>query len=966
MHIPVLHEVDIFIAGAGSGAVAAALAARRAGRRVAVASDLTYFGEECAGALRVQPSRSSEHALFRKLFPSEPAAPRTPLQLKHVLETELLDAGIPFLYGVRPVALLKSESGEAMGVVLAARTSLYAIVCGALVDATRQGLLARLAGVPRTPRGAATSALEWNVLATEAPKPECPEHYTCEEIGALFGRIPTPRGEVETQAFRLRFSPVPDGRSIPARAAIEHQIKSRLFDPHVIYAADLALIPALDRAQGRQIRPWMRLDEEDFRVRPGFFLLNGWLPLDEEGLAALEESAAQIELGHRVGLLAAESVRGEHTVGRFTLDSGGNEARGPFLFAPSFVRPAEDLRRIEVVFESAPVIGDCDVVVAGGGTGGAPAGIGAARAGARAVVLEALHGLGGVGTLGFIANYHFGNRVGFTREIDEGVAKGQAFTTDRMGSAWSPELKNAWYQRALLEAGGTAWFGSYAFGVYRQNDRVTGLLVSTPFGSGLLRAGAVVDASGNADIAAAAGAPVRWVTSRHVAVQGAGLSPRTLGQRYSNTDHTFADDSDPVGVTAAFAAARAKFPDQFDAATIVNSRERRQILGEIELSPLDFLARRTFPDTVTIAYSNFDTHGFTVHPVFLCVPPDKEGLYAHVPFRCLLPRGVEGLIVIGLGMSAHRDALPVVRMQADIQNHGYAAGLAAAWASCKSVRLRDVDIRALQRRLVEAGILPPEVLEQGDSFPLPPETVRASAQQGPTTLYHAAVIFAHPEISAPVLMETLQKDEDPQRRERAALALGLMGRPEVTEPLAQIVRSRGWDEGWNFRGMGQFGFSTSRMDALLIALGRAAAAANDGAARTATLAAIREKIEALDENAAFSHVRAVAVAASILGDARLAEPLTRLLQRPGMSGHAQTDMAQTVRTISPERNETHSRNHALRELYLGRAIYLCGDPEGIGRRVLETYARDLRGPFARHAAAVLAERDLDALRRESI
>jgi LacI family transcriptional regulator len=37
---------------------------------------------------------------------------------------------------------------------------------------------------------------------------------------------------------------------------------------------------------------------------------------------------------------------------------------------------------------------------------------------------------------------------------------------------------------------------------------------------------------------------------------------------------------------------------------------------------------------------------------------------------------VDGLLVAGLGVSAHRDAMPVLRMQPDVQNVGYAAGLA--------------------------------------------------------------------------------------------------------------------------------------------------------------------------------------------------------------------------------------------------------------------------------------------------
>jgi len=58
---------------------------------------------------------------------------------------------------------------------------------------------------------------------------------------------------------------------------------------------------------------------------------------------------------------------------------------------------------------------------------------------------------------------------------------------------------------------------------------------------------------------------------------------------------------------------------------------------------------------------------------------------------------------------------------------------------------------------------------------------------------------------------------------------------------------------------------------------------------------------------------------------------------------------------------TASRNRSLRELYLARGLFLSGDPHGRGREILTTYARDLRGHFARHARAVLCGNATDVL-----
>ncbi len=50
-----------------------------------------------------------------------------------------------------------------------------------------------------------------------------------------------------------------------------------------------------------------------------------------------------------------------------------------------------------------------------------------------------------------------------------------------------------------------------------------------------------------------------------------------------------------------------------------------------------------------------------------------------------------------------------------------------------------------------------------------------------------------------------------------------------------------------------------------------------------------------------------------------------------------------------------SRTLSLRELILARALFRCGDHEGLGERILRTYTQDLRGHYARHAHAVLNE-----------
>ena len=95
-----------------------------------------------------------------------------------------------------------------------------------------------------------------------------------------------------------------------------------------------------------------------------------------------------------------------------------------------------------------------------------------------------------------------------------------------------------------------------------------------------------------------------------------------------------------------------------------------------------------------------------------------------------------------------------------------------------------------------------------------------------------------------------------------------------------------------------------------------------------------------------------------IGDASAVEALAEVLGREGVRGSVIADVEGAVERAGVHRSWTTTtpRAQAMRELFLARALYRCGDnKEGLGRRVLQEYTRDLRGHFARHARAVLEE-----------
>jgi len=95
-----------------------------------------------------------------------------------------------------------------------------------------------------------------------------------------------------------------------------------------------------------------------------------------------------------------------------------------------------------------------------------------------------------------------------------------------------------WYRRELRKAGADIWFGALACGAVVEGNRVRGVVVATQNGRGIVLAHTVIDATGNADIAAAAGAACMSTDQEHVAVQGTGMPPCKPGDHYNNTDYT--------------------------------------------------------------------------------------------------------------------------------------------------------------------------------------------------------------------------------------------------------------------------------------------------------------------------------------------------------------------------------------------------------------------------------------------
>lgn len=999
--IPVVYEVDILVVGGTSGGVAAAAQAAKSGASALLITNRTYLGDDICASYRfwLEPNELPVDPLAKSIYKnpitnknsvdnaiktaSEKRYVPTPMHVKQTLDKCLIGSGTKFIFGCFPTDVLYDKIGNICGIVMANRSGRQAILAKVIIDATPRALVARMAGVEfenfpagvqrftRVVVGGVAHSIDGVVSVAKVPAPTWNP-----KIEPIFRANGQPYDIVKLKNWDDMFLEytldidMPDD-SIVSFARAEQKARDLTFHPDQIDASEYIFqIPPDPMKVNKSLTTWNDVKSLDLNAfcpsdKNNIFILGGCAGISREIAKKLLRPVNFIEIGTAIGKAAVNQInllKKHKTTGidnnhiKFKTVKAKPDFCGDVKELLVGLRATqENVSKITSPLCSIPVIGEYDVVVVGGGTGGAPAAVSAAQAGVKTLVVEYQHGLGGIATVGLIPTYYCGNLSGFTAEIDNGVKSiGEKACPPNYHCEgrflWNIEYKMEWYRREILKEGGDIWLCSVGYGVVVEDKKIKGVVVATPYGNGVVLAKNVIDSTGSSDIAIAAGADYMFVDSSEIAMQGTGLAFRNLyttGKEHqnwlNNTDYTFVDDNDMLDVWRAHVGSREKFKDEYDIMSIIQTRERRRIIGDYVFSPLDIINNRTFEDSIVFTNCFFDTHGFTIHPIFDITPPPAKGvmMYAYIPYRCMLPKGIDGLLVMGLGISAHRDAMPVIRTEPTIQNSGYAAGRAASMAVKENVPLRQIDIKKLQQLLVANGSLPQSVLTDKDLYHFSKNCIFEAVDNLKNNYQDISIVMSQIEDALPILRDAYQKSTSKETKLIYAHVLGVINDPTGADTLLEFVSSTSWDQGWNFKGLGQYGACMSPLDRKIVALGRT------GDKRA--LMPIIKKLDELNAQSDFSHHRATAMALETLKDKSAAQALARLLQKPDMSGYALTPQRFNV---SQGKYDT-PRTESLREIILARALYMCGDFQKIGRLILEEYRCDLRGVYSRHADNIL-------------
>jgi hypothetical protein len=147
-----------------------------------------------------------------------------------------------------------------------------------------------------------------------------------------------------------------------------------------------------------------------------------------------------------------------------------------------------------------------------------------------------------------------------------------------------------------------------------------------------------------------------------------------------------------------------------DTAAQVGVRETRRIEGEYTLTQEDLMSGRDFEDTIAYAAYPIDVHDPTGAGGGVSNRGETANSY-QIPYRCLVPKDVEQLLVAGRCVSATHEALGAIRVMPPSFAMGEAAGTAAALATAEGLSPRRVPVDWVQEALVTRGAYlgPPHV-----------------------------------------------------------------------------------------------------------------------------------------------------------------------------------------------------------------------------------------------------------------
>lgn len=133
----------------------------------------------------------------------------------------------------------------------------------------------------------------------------------------------------------------------------------------------------------------------------------------------------------------------------------------------------------------------------------------------------------------------------------------------------------------------------------------------------------------------------------------------------------------------------------------IGVRESRRVLGLYELKENDLLEVRKFEDSIARGRYSIDMHNPSgTGTVIKAIP---EGEYYTIPYRSIIPKDMDNLVIAGRAISTTHEAHSAIRVMPICASMGESAGIASAVAVSQKSTFTDVNVRMIQNELNRYG-----------------------------------------------------------------------------------------------------------------------------------------------------------------------------------------------------------------------------------------------------------------------
>lgn len=937
-----MKQVDVVVIGGGLRGCMAAKRAAALGCQTVIVERRGSLGYELAATRHAWLQNGGSRFELPVLLGS----------LKKYLMREMLDRGVQPLVGTAAAGLALARGG-AVGLLLGNKFGLQFLQARGVID-TEESAFAF--APPSAAQGPVRYVLEFDgAAALYGPSLE-----VAPSLG-LDGNAVALHPGVRTNSLLVEFSftaALNQGRNTPSILLGEAQLKGLSLAQWLRTNTEIFSGAALC-AMGQEV--WFDAGQASAQGGPfeNYLPLTRRLPFDMS-TRLLEQTEEEVGRAVEAWLCNLPQERREPEEFLISAEKipGGKIPAGACGMSPfDDEKMPVPLVRVQIDSSFLPVQAEAPVLVAGAGTAGSMTARALYEKKVPTLLVDCNSQAGGTSGVGLVCGYWHGYRGGLNRLLDE-----EAFS---LSAALRPDpsatdriARQLCLQRMVRDHRRDCYFDTLLCGVLREGNRIAGVMAVDSRGLFLLRADITVDATGDGDAAYLAGLPYFFGNPRDGMTQSYSQWGMELWNIASFRESRYQGDFDVVyndkysdwlrGVYLAHGR-----NSDYDFTDMLTLRESRRVQGEAVLTMRDIYLEQVPEDCVGVTQTPFDTHGlgsslFCGMGLCGCF----EELRARIPYRCYLPKDTEGLYITAKAFSATRDAASVCRMNADLRHAGYMIGLAAAQAVTKGCGVREIDIAALQRELLEKEILPAWALKP-EPMPVPALLAEQTARGD------AAALFAllHCDREEALTALRAQKERGSASK-NLALALGWMGdagglretaawlAAELPLQTPEEASRRSTDDSnhyWNVnRCLAVLGLQggPEALDAVIQA---AAQAGPGGPVTHAPTPYSRSRIDGW-RVPCYEQLRLLAFALERLADPKAIPVLDGLLRQETLSGYV---------TADPSAGEAAPFFCSYLELCLARALARCGGVSGAQR--LADYVADTRYVLSSHARRELAE-----------